>query len=66
MNTAARELGILSAQKAKAPILAKAMRAFKIWRAGRRLEKLIRARRDSYEVESYRRHRAAALKARRT
>lgn len=38
------------------------IRRFKIWRAQRRLEKLIRARRQSYEVISYRKHREAALK----
>ena len=41
------------------------IRRFRIWRAIRRLEKLTRARRDSFECEQYRRHRSAALKARR-
>ncbi len=38
------------------------IRLFRIWRARRRLEKLLAKARASYEVESYRRHRAAALK----
>lgn len=38
------------------------IRSLKIWIARRRLERLIARKRRSYEVESYRRHRAAALK----
>jgi hypothetical protein len=38
------------------------IRALKQWLAVRRLNKLVEARRKSFEVESYRRHRAAALK----
>lgn len=37
---------------------------FKIWRAARKLERLIRARASSFETEQYRRRRAAALKGR--
>lgn len=39
------------------------MRWLKQWLAIRRLNKLVQARRNSFECESYRRHRAAALKA---
>lgn len=42
---------------------AKMIRAFRIWRARRKLEKLIRKRQQSYAVISYRKHREAALKA---
>jgi hypothetical protein len=38
------------------------IRAFKIWIARRRLERLIRERAASYECEQFRRRRAAALK----
>ena len=36
----------------------------RVWLAVRRLEKLIKARRDSFECVDYRKRRAAALKAR--
>lgn len=39
------------------------MRWLKTWLAARRLEKLTRARRQSFECEQYRRRRASALKA---
>lgn len=38
------------------------IRRFRQWLAVRRLNRLVEARRRSYEVETYRRHRAAALK----
>lgn len=34
--------------------------------ARKRLARIVEQRRQSFEIESYRRHRAAALKARRT
>lgn len=34
----------------------------KIWRAKRRLENLVRANRDSFAIQDYRKRRAAALK----
>jgi hypothetical protein len=34
------------------------------WLACQRLERMVRARRNSFECEQYRRHRAAALKGR--
>jgi hypothetical protein len=37
---------------------------FRVWLACRRLEKLIKARQASFEVQDYRKRRAAALKAR--
>lgn len=39
------------------------IRWLKTWLAARQLEKLTRERRDSFEIEQYRRRRAAALKA---
>lgn len=39
------------------------LRGWRIWSAQRKLQRLIDQRARSYEVESYRRHRAAALKA---
>lgn len=38
------------------------IRRFRIWLASRRLEKLIRARKDSFEVRDFERRRNAALK----
>lgn len=38
------------------------IRFIKQWLACRKLAKLVTQRRNSYECESYRRHRAAALK----
>ena len=40
------------------------IRLIRIWCARRRLEKLIAKAKASYETESYRRHRAAALRGR--
>ena len=37
-------------------------REYTFWRARRRLEKLIAKAKASYDCESYRRHRAAALR----
>ena len=38
------------------------IRRLRIWLAVRRLNRLVEQRRNSFEVEQYRRHRAAALK----
>lgn len=38
------------------------IREYRIWRARRRLEKLIRKRQQSFEVLDYKRRRAAMLK----
>lgn len=40
------------------------IRAFIQWRARRKLQTIVDRTRQSYACESYRRHRAAALKAR--
>ena len=45
-------------------MIARLIRAFRIYRAQRKLDRLILARRNSYEFRDYTKRRAAALKGR--
>jgi len=43
-------------------MIARALRTYRIWKAQRRLQKLVDARRQSFEVIDYRKRRDAALR----